>query len=107
VMLTSTSTVARVRDVSRARVARRGDGARRRREDDCRGRRVGARARVVAPARERDGEEGERRYVRQGHANEDVERERVRARARARERERRGDAAAREETDDEARRDAG
>lgn len=107
-MLTSTSTVARVRDVSRARVARRGDGARRRREDDCRGRRVGARARVVAPARERDGEEGERRYVRQGHANEDVERERVRARARKREREtRRGDAAAREETDDEARRDAG
>ena len=83
---TSTSTVARVRDVSRARVARRGDGARRRREDGCRGRRVGARARVVAPARERDGEGGERRYVRQGHANEDVERERVRARARKRER---------------------
>ncbi len=109
-MLTSTSTVARVRDVSRARVARRGDAARRRREDGCRGRRVGARARVVAPARERDGEEGERRYVRQGHANEDVERERVRARARKRERERdsrRGDAAAREETDDDARRDAG
>ena len=103
-MVTSTSTVARVRDVSRARVARRGDGARRRREDDCRGRRVGARARVVAPARERDGEEGERRYVRQGHANEDVERERVRARARKRER--RGEATRRRAKRLTTRRDA-
>lgn len=82
----SSTTVARSRDVARARVARGGDLAYRRRDDGCRGRRVGARARVVASARARDVEDGERRYVRQGHANEDVERERVRARVRERER---------------------
>ena len=77
-------TVARSRDVAHARVARGGDLAYRRRDDGCRGRRVGARARVVASARARDVEDGERHYVRQGHANEDVERERVRARVRER-----------------------
>jgi len=86
----SSTTVARSRDVARARVARGGDLAYRRRDDGCRRRRVGARARVVASGGARDGQEGERRYVRQGHANEDVERERVRARVREREREIRG-----------------